>query len=273
MGELRTKTIDPVEIENKQSQLSHKVWELQKTNPVINIGSKGIIGSEDFFRIKSQMKENELYISNYKDSKSEQRGLVRIGNDIYRVNLIKNNDTIESDSDTFGGEPPAYYLNPDNLDGPIDATTFLGQGGAFYLDRANHTGSYDMGFIRGNGSVVPPVASTVYWLGHNLSTASGVGKMFNPVASVIDSVCFQMTYFGTPTTQTFNIKISVNGVETSLSTTMFLTGGGGASITHNVTGLNLVIPANTYYVYKVTMPAWTTAPTQLYVAHITHFKS
>ncbi len=235
-----------------------------KKNPVLGLQKDGLMDAGSEKQLREITKQNQLIPTDFSPDPSRKRFAIAVDDKTYFLEGTDSRDVI-ADS--------ALKVPSDDIEGAVNADTLVSQAPAYYLNRANHTGSYDMGFIRGNGSVVPPVASTVYWLGHNLSTASGVGKMFNPVASVIDSVCFQMTYFGTPTTQTFDIKISVNAVETSLSTTMFLTGGGGASITHNVTGLNLAISANTFYVYKVTMPAWTTAPTQLYVAHITHFKS
>lgn len=93
MGNISTKTTDsdPQLLENKQSELSHKVWKLETSNPIVKLNTDGTMSSSIEKVVKNQMKENQVYGSNYGQNTDERRVLIKIDNEIYYYDFKKIN--------------------------------------------------------------------------------------------------------------------------------------------------------------------------------------
>ena len=129
MGNIPTKTTDSDSqlLENKQSELSHKVWKLETSNPTVKLGADGTIPSGIEKVIKNQMKKNQVYSSNFGQNRDERRLLIKIGDDIFYLDSFKMGTVplVESsDSDMLEGFAGSYYLNRANQTGEDSVITY-----------------------------------------------------------------------------------------------------------------------------------------------------
>ena len=92
MVNVPTKTVDSnSKLEDKQSELSHKVWNLEKPNPKIDLNNEGKLNSDSIQQTKKNMRENIIYASNYGQNADERRVLIKISDEIYYYDFKKIN--------------------------------------------------------------------------------------------------------------------------------------------------------------------------------------
>lgn len=106
-----------------------------------------------------------------------------------------------------------------------------------------------------------PVDGVVYYFGSNPSTTvqttSGFGDSIAPVAFTIKSI-YGMCFQGAGTNENVAFDIGINGVYTSISSTVQLT---ASMVEVSVTGLSLSVVAGDNLTIRMTSPTWATNPT------------
>lgn len=84
-----TETKQDSSVENRNEQLSKKVWFGDKVKPLLKINSNGVIDAKNERMIKQAMKENEIFPSDYKPTSTTRRFYTKVGEELYYFDSTK----------------------------------------------------------------------------------------------------------------------------------------------------------------------------------------
>jgi len=87
MDNKATKTAE-TDLEKKTTELSKKVWELQRSPVVVKISSNGKIDNVVAINLKATLKNNQVVATDYIDG-DKRRMIMKIENEIYYSDFTK----------------------------------------------------------------------------------------------------------------------------------------------------------------------------------------